>query len=427
MRRWTIRKRTAAVVSLVVGVALLAAFAVQAGHPAGSGGSGAAASATPGSSAEPGSSVHTGDRIGPGSSPSAGTGTAPGEDPSHGPSASSIAPEGPDKLQHPQSTKSTNPSPTPDSGPGKASAAPRATAPRTAAAAPHTAPSVLWGASWDGGPSSSAAWNRFESDAGKPVSMVMWFVGFDSSFPKQAASAAAQRGAVPLITWEPIAPAGKSAANYTFAAIARGVQDDYLSEWAAGARQLNTRIVIRLAPEMNGDWIPWAASKPGNSPKDFVAAWRHVVALFRQHGADRVEWAWVPNVPDPTSVPIATQYPGNDVVDWVGLDGYNWGTSQPDIGWQSFSQIFDAGLTQLERIAPAKPVILAETASTESGGSKAAWTTDFFASLKSRPQIKAVVWFNFDKETDWRIESSASAMQAFRVGIADGRYLSRSP
>lgn len=34
-----------------------------------------------------------------------------------------------------------------------------------------------------------------------------------------------------------------------------------------------------------------------------------------------------------------------------------------------------------------------------------------------RPEIQAVVWFHYDKETDWRIDSSASAAEAFALGL----------
>ena len=309
MRSWTIRRRTTTVAVLVIGIAILTAAAVQARQTPE-----ATRGATGGGSSQPSAA----EAAEPGRTASARPSAAAAASPHPGASVSAPTPHG----HRRESRIIARP-------PRRRRRSVRHQAPpQPGCRHPQNPPRhhrCCWGASWEGGPSATAAWDRFEAEAGRQVSMVMWFAGFDSSFPKQATSAAVRARCRALITWEPIAPAGKPAANYTFAAIAKGVQDDYLSQWAAGARQLNPRIVIRLAPEMNGDWIPWAAKKPGNSPKDFVAAWRHVVTLFRQHGADRVEWAWVPNVPDPTSVPIATQYPGNDVVDWVGLDGYNWG------------------------------------------------------------------------------------------------------
>jgi hypothetical protein len=62
-------------------------------------------------------------------------------------------------------------------------------------------------------------------------------------------------------------------------------------------------------------------------------------------------------------------------------------------------------------------VELSEIASTEAGGSKASWIRDMFAEVRNRPWIRSLVWFNLRKETDWRIESSASAQRAFAEGI----------
>lgn len=58
-------------------------------------------------------------------------------------------------------------------------------------------------------------------------------------------------------------------------------------------------------------------------------------------------------------------------------DGYNYGTSPShDVGWESFYDLFKPTYDELQTLAPEKPVMIAETASTEDGGSKAAWITD---------------------------------------------------
>jgi len=61
-----------------------------------------------------------------------------------------------------------------------------------------------------------------------------------------------------------------------------------------------------------------------------------------------------------------------------------------------------------------------ETASTESGGNKAKWITDMFTSLNNNfGQIQGITWFNINKETDWRIESSLASKQAFIAGATN--------
>jgi mannan endo-1,4-beta-mannosidase len=86
---------------------------------------------------------------------------------------------------------------------------------------------------------------------------------------------------------------------------------------------------------MNGNWEKWSPANNGSTPDPaaFVAAWRHVHDLFVQNGATNVVWVWCPNatdVPNATSAPWnhwTNYYPGDTYVDWVGIDGYNWGNT----------------------------------------------------------------------------------------------------
>src|SRR5436305_951631 len=163
---------------------------------------------------------------------------------------------------------------------------------------------------------------------------------------------------------------------------------------------------------MNGDWFSWGIGVNGNTSADYVAVWRHVVDIFRQENATNVRWVWCPNVMDTPQSVFAALYPGDSYVDWVGLDGYNWGTSQPGDRykqWTKLSDIFGASYDALIALTT-KPLMIAETASTELGGDKAAWITQgLLTDLPARfPAVRAVIWFDENKETDWRVNSSAS-------------------
>jgi hypothetical protein len=41
-----------------------------------------------------------------------------------------------------------------------------------------------------------------------------------------------------------------------------------------------------------------------------------------------------------------------------------------------------------------------------------------FSTVARDPRIEGLVWFNINKETDWRINSSPAALAAFRGGLA---------
>jgi beta-mannanase len=142
--------------------------------------------------------------------------------------------------------------------------------------------------------------------------------------------------------------------------------------------------------------------------------------LFVAAGATNVTWVWSPVIEYPGWTPLAELYPGAAYVDWVAMDGYNSGTNpiQPD-RWRSFSELFGPTYSDLGKLAPGKPIMIAETASTEDGGSKATWITDALRSLPRRfRRVAAFVWFNSGSDgMDWPIGSSTSARKAFAAAI----------
>jgi beta-mannanase len=141
-----------------------------------------------------------------------------------------------------------------------------------------------------------------------------------------------------------------------------------------------------------------------------------------------VTWVWCPNVDYADAVhPLRSLYPGDAYVDWTCLDGYNWGTNPSHVGgWHSFDETFRATYKLVtQQIAPTKPLMIGETASSEYGGAKAAWITDALTQQMPRhyPRVRALVWFNKNADgMDWIIESSPAAQAAFAAGIAAPLY-----
>jgi hypothetical protein len=101
------------------------------------------------------------------------------------------------------------------------------------------------------------------------------------------------------------------------------------------------------------------------------------------------------------------------------MDGYSWGSSRPWSSWQSFGEIFEGLYADYAR---RKPIMICEVASAEVGGDKAAWIRDMHRSLGRRfAAVRAMAWFDVDKETDWRVASSRASLAAFRALAADPR------
>lgn len=254
---------------------------------------------------------------------------------------------------------------------------------------------------------------------GRMPAIVMWYQAWGgeyAAFNARMFAEVAERGGTPMVSWEPWDPAaGVDQPDFALGRIAAGQYDDAIDEWANGLAAYGGPVLVRFAHEMNGTWYPWAATVNGNTTDDYLAAWRHVRDRFAAAGATNVRWVWSPNVEYDGSTPLTDLYPGDDLVDWVGIDGYNWGTTQSWSSWQSLDDVFGPTYDAVRRLTK-RPIIIAETASGEQGGDKASWIEDaFLRALPDRfPAVRAVVWFDENKETDWRFASSDSSAAAFR-------------
>jgi hypothetical protein len=267
---------------------------------------------------------------------------------------------------------------------------------------------------------SGAALDAFAARAGVMPKIAMyyqdWNEGWSSALvnPRFVKPIVA-RGATPMITWEPNLDSGDpiDQPEYSPARIAAGAYDTYVRRAAREAAAYREPLFVRFAHEMNGSWYSWGAI-PGNTPADYVAMWRHVVSIFREEGAGNVRWVWSPNVYGLGGVEaFQAYYPGDEWVDYVALDGYNWSNLRPS-GWRSFAEVFGSSYQAMTELT-GKPMMIAETASAEEGGDKAAWIREILSVLPTQfPRVRALIWFDRIKETDWRIDSSPATDLAFR-------------
>src|SRR5450759_2073692 len=146
----------------------------------------------------------------------------------------------------------------------------------------------------------------------KKPAIVMWYQPWANGrtkFDPAAAVALYARGAIPMVTWEPwdtgsettVALDTSNEAAFKLANIIGGTYDPYIRTFARDVKSARGPVMIRLMHEMNGNWYPWSGFANGNTPQEFVAAWRHVHDLFVSEGATNVTWVWSINresVPD---------------------------------------------------------------------------------------------------------------------------------
>ncbi len=288
---------------------------------------------------------------------------------------------------------------------------------------------VYSGVNVPGQPANLTQLTAFEHDVNKPASIDMWYQGWgvsDSSryFQPGWMNNVRNAGSIPMITWEPWNyTLGIKQSDYSLQNIISGRFDAYITQWALASKAWGHMYFLRFAHEMNGNWYPWSEQVNGNSPGQYVQAWRHVHDIFTNLGVTNVTWVWSPNIVYNGSTSLSELYPGSNYVDWIGMDGYNWSIVQGH-KWQTFSQVFRQTYLDILGMALSKPLVIAETASAEVGGNKAAWITDALTVQIPQffPAIKAVIWFDENKETDWRVESSFASEQAFAVAIASITY-----
>jgi len=253
-----------------------------------------------------------------------------------------------------------------------------------------------------GAPDTYSGVTNFASATGSSPDIAMYYSGWYVPFPTSFANTAATNGAVPLVQMNPN--------GVTVASIAAGKYDGYLSEYAEAVRSYRHPVIMSFGHEMNGSWSKWGYTH--TAPAVFVAAWRHIVTLFRALGARNVTWLWTVNIINNTQVgkipsPVPW-WPGSSYVNWVGIDGYYLKPS-----WQ-FAPLFGPTIGVVKELT-SDPILIAETGAVPSADQPAK-ISDLFAGIRSYGLL-GFVWYDTTNRLHqpFGINSSA-AFAAFHKG-----------
>ena len=264
------------------------------------------------------------------------------------------------------------------------------------------------------------AWPQVTTDLeeliGRRIPTVVIFRDFKSAFPLEDCREARLRAKTLQITWEPWLFSDPKA--ITLKNIIAGKHDKYIDSWAQASKSFGNELWIRWGHEFNGNWYPWSISANGQNPKIYAAAYRHVRSRFVRAGALNVKWIWCLNaesVPNTRWNDPVLAYPGDAHVDMIAIDGYNFGNSLSHSRWQSFEEVFAGPYDKIVRRWKYKPLIVGETGCATTGGDKAEWIRDMDRSLKTRfKKFQGIIWFEAQKEADWRMASSSESRVASR-------------
>ena len=261
-----------------------------------------------------------------------------------------------------------------------------------------------------------AAVTAFAAAVGSHPTVSSMFVRYDSTRTAQVVGWMAAARLTPFVTLEPWhlgAVANRPDPADSLGALLAGHFDAQLLAQARALAAYQGPIYLRFAHEMNGDWYPWAVGVNGNTAAQYVAAWRHVHALFEEQVPNlQLRWVFAPAALTSagTAADLGAMYPGDDVVDVLGLTGYEHGGSSPQ-------ETFGATVEALSRLG-LQPVVLAEIGA--DGAGKAAWLRNLGPYLRQTIRVSGFVYYNTTPETTGatgRYALGSDDLPAFRTTL----------
>ncbi|MER7002572.1 DNRLRE domain-containing protein [Dactylosporangium sp. NPDC000555] len=336
----------------------------------------------------------------------------------------------------PTTGPATNPPSNPPSNPPASSPAP--TAPGTCKVDAKLVPScgVLWGAA-AGGFSDvprDQALKTFEAKSGRTSTIYHTYHKGDQLFPTKSEIAMTNDPANPrtlMLNW-------KVGYGTTWANVARGDVDARIDRLAGYIKANYTKpffMVLHHEPE--NDVNPAAGS--GQTAKDYAAMFRHTALRLKAAGVGNAVFvmAYMNYEKWNNTSWWGDLYPGDDVVDWVGVDTYN--NAQPggfhygDFNYmmnRTNSAKFPGFYTWATTQHASKPIMVAEwgvydSSPTVVGKNKADVYATVLPQLAKMPQIKGLVYFETERDQsghDIRMDDTPEALAAFKKIAADPRF-----
>ncbi len=216
--------------------------------------------------------------------------------------------------------------------------------PLTPVPAPAPA-SPLVGVYEPGAPSGWSQITEFADATGVKPRIVVYFSPWNDPFSASFAQTARENDAYVLVQLEPD--------GVSLASIAAGGSDAYLRSYADAVVAFGHPVILSFGHEMNGTWYSWGYGH--TPPATFVAAWRHVVRVFRAEGAANVTWLWAVNSIDGAASSLSQWWPGAAWVNWTGIDGYYFQATD------TFDSVFGSTIADIRAFSSA-PLLIAETA-----------------------------------------------------------------
>jgi len=244
----------------------------------------------------------------------------------------------------------------------------------------------------------------FHRSTGAHLRIVEVYNPFPGPFQSAEAQQIESLHALPLIQRNP--------RRISMGLLASGAYDSEIRNYAVQLKAFGCYVALSFGHEMNGWWYPWGL--PWTQPKVFKAAWRHFHDVFAAAGVRNVIWSWDPThqysqyKPGKVAYPASKFYPGNQYVDWIGIDGYVG-------GGQNFNDVFKYQLRDIRRLTR-KPIYLAETGVGD-GAHEVRQIANLFAGIWHW-HLAGLVWFDLNRKNSWSRDGKPTKDAAFRRAVA---------
>jgi len=258
-------------------------------------------------------------------------------------------------------------------------------------------------------PGSPGSWSEiteFTDASGIKPRIVQYYSSWNDPFSTSFAQTAWDHGAYVLVQLQP--------SGVMLASIAAGGSDAYLRSYADAVVAFGHPVILSFGHEMNGNWYSWGDGH--TPPATFVAAWRHVVRVFRAAGAANVTWLWAVNSieGEGAASSLSQWWPGAAWVSWTGIDGYYYQATD------TFGSVFASTIADIRTFSSA-PLLIAETA-VGTTPDRESQIDALLAGVRAE-RLAGVVWFDETQHAglyhqDWRLEDDPDALAAFTAAVA---------
>lgn len=254
----------------------------------------------------------------------------------------------------------------------------------------------------------------FEQRVGKPHASYFFYMGYGLPLATEWVNKLGMQNKIVHIALEP---------NLGL----HQVQDDqYLRDLADALSQTSAKVFLRFASEMNGTWVAYS-----KDPEQYREKFRLVARVMHER-APNVAMVWCPYA-NPTST-IPSYYPGDEAVDWVGVNMYSVTYYDQDPKRPAWKSDPCAMLDYVyDRYSPKKPIMIAEYGATHFSAVENEAKSEFavrcikslYQALPRRyPRVKAINYFNANnlemehrRNNDYSLSTDKWVMSAYSRSI----------